>query len=54
MLPAPIPGQQPKQDPPGENPLGEPSESDAPEMKGSKLNPLKAWANNKLMGAAKR
>lgn len=35
----------------GEDPLGEPSASDAPEMKGGKPNPLKAWAAAKLMGA---
>ena len=32
----------------GEDPTGEPSESDAPEMKGEKKNPLKAWAASKL------
>lgn len=34
----------------GENPLGEPSASDAPEMKGEKVNPLKQWAKSKLGG----
>lgn len=29
------------------NPLGEESASDSPEMKGTKVNPLKAWAKSK-------
>lgn len=34
------------------NPMGvSESESDAPEMKSEKPNPLKAWATNKLAGA---
>lgn len=33
------------------NPLGvSESESDAPDKKGEKPNPLKAWADNKLAG----
>lgn len=35
------------------NPLGvsdDESESDAPDKKGDKPNPLKAWAQSKLMG----